>query len=150
MPRQHLRALTPRSLAQVWDIVFTWKEGTHALQYAPFVSVYRALGFMTATMAIAQLCGTARRRAQPRHVPLLITWAVVLACLVVLVFDWGFSQLYVHVADDDRAAAAAAASDAAQLFGAEGVQDAYGGDEAGGLEAEAAQPQLGEEYDDEL
>ena len=60
---------------------------------------------MASTLAIAQLCARWRRRAQPRHVPLIITSAVVLSCLAVLLLDWGFSQLYVRLDDTHLAVA---------------------------------------------
>ena len=63
------------------------------LKWAPLVNAYRSVGFMASTLIIAQLCARWRRRAQPRHVPLIITSAVVLSCLAVLILDWGFSQM---------------------------------------------------------
>lgn len=54
------------------------QEGQHLLKFAPLVNVYRSLGFMLCTMGISQLCSRSRRRLQPRHVPLVITSAVVL------------------------------------------------------------------------
>ncbi|EOD40923.1 hypothetical protein EMIHUDRAFT_222339 [Emiliania huxleyi CCMP1516] len=69
-------------------------EGQHLLKFAPLVNVYRSLGFMLCTMGISQLCSRSRRRLQPRHVPLVITSAVVLSCLAILFLDWGFSQLF--------------------------------------------------------
>lgn len=72
-------------------------EGQHLLKFAPLVNVYRSLGFMLCTMGISQLCSRSRRRLQPRHVPLVITSAVVLSCLAILFLDWGFSQLFVRL-----------------------------------------------------
>src|SRR6056297_1900414 len=50
-------------------------------------------------MAVAHGCGHWSRKTQPRQVPLVITSAVVLSCLLVLLLDWAFSQLYVRLPD---------------------------------------------------
>ena len=47
---------------------------------------------------------------QPRHVPLIITSAVVLSCLAVLLLDWAFSQMYVRL-DDTHLITASSAED---------------------------------------
>lgn len=91
--------------AEVRETVLERREGQHLLKWALFVNIYRSFGFMASTMAIAQLCARWRRRAQPRHVPIIITSAVVLACLAVLLMDWGFSQLYVRLDDTHLAGA---------------------------------------------
>ena len=98
---------------EVREAVLERREGAHLLKWALFVNVYRSFGFMASTMIIAQLCARWRRRAQPRHVPIIITSAVVLACLSVLLLDWGFSQMYVRLDDTHLAAAA---SDPAALY----------------------------------
>ena len=83
---------------------------------------------MASTLIIAQLCARWRRRAQPRHVPLIITSAVVLSCLAVLVLDWGFSQAYVRL-DDTHIAA----SDPSVMYrDPTSDQRAFDGDEAAG------------------
>ena len=100
---------------EIGESVFDRRDGSHILKHAPLVNAYRSIGFMASTMLIAQLCARWRRRAQPRHVPLIITTAVVLSCLSVLLLDWGFSQAYVRL-DDSHLAAAAAVSDASALY----------------------------------
>ena len=40
--------------------VLQWRAGQHPLKYAPLVNVYRSLGFMLSTMAIAQACPTVK------------------------------------------------------------------------------------------
>ena len=103
--------LPPRDFwAEVVEVVLTRRPGAHVLKWALLVNVYRALGFMCATMLIAQVCARWQRRAQPRHVPFIITSAVVLACLAVLLLDWGFSQAYVHL-DDSHLLAATSPAD---------------------------------------
>ena len=83
----------------VHEVVIAPGPQLHWLKYPPAVNAYRSLGFMASTMLIAQLCAGVRRRLQPRHVPLVITTAVVTSCLVVICMDWFFSQLYVHIDD---------------------------------------------------
>ena len=85
--------------ADVREVVLAPGPQLHWLKYPPAVNAYRALGFMATTMAVAQLCAGVRRRLQPRHVPLVITTAVVTSCLLVICMDWFFSQLYVHIDD---------------------------------------------------
>ena len=99
--------------AAVRQNVIERRNGAHILKWAVLVNLYRAFGFMASTIVIAQLCARWRRRAQPRHVPIMITSAVVLACLSVLLIDWGFSQLYVRL---DETHLAAAASDPSALY----------------------------------
>mmetsp|Transcript_42131 Transcript_42131/g.110905 ORF Transcript_42131/g.110905 Transcript_42131/m.110905 type:complete len:320 (-) Transcript_42131:549-1508(-) len=84
---------------EVHEVVLTRREGAHVLKWGPLVNVYRAVGFMMSTMLIAQACARWKQRAQPRHVPFIITSAVVLSCLVVLFMDWAFSQAYVRLDD---------------------------------------------------
>ena len=62
-------------------------------------STDRSFGFTLVTMIVAHTCGHWSRKTQPRQVPLIITSAVVLACLLVLLLDWAFSQLYVRIGD---------------------------------------------------
>lgn len=120
---------------EVWSNVLERREGSHLLKHAPLVNAYRAIGFMASTILISQLCARWRRRAQPRHVPFIITSAVVLSCLAVLLLDWGFSQAYVRL-DDSHLVAAAAASDSSALYEDHSGTAAAGGD--GGDEAYAA------------
>ena len=98
-PRGFELLSTDEYWADVHEVVLAPGPQLHWLKYPPAVSAYRALGFMAGTMAIAQLCAGVRRRLQPRHVPLVITTAVVTSCLVVICMDWFFSQLYVHIDD---------------------------------------------------
>lgn len=78
---------------EIRSTVFTRPSGAHVLKYAPLVNWYRSLGFALSTMVISHICSRFQYRLQPRHVPLVITWAVVLSCLAILLFDWGFSQV---------------------------------------------------------
>ena len=90
------------------------------------------IAFMASTMLIAQLCAGVRRRLQPRHVPLVITTAVVTSCLVVICLDWFFSQLYVHIDDlplgiDLGGAGAGGGGGGADVGGAAAAEAAMGG-----------------------
>ncbi len=116
-------------------LLATWTPATHPLKFAPFVNAYRAIGFMLTTICISHACATWMKggRPQPRHVPLIITWAVVISCLVVLVLDWGFSQLFVHIHD------AGSADDAGAwhaTLGADGPDDQL--DDGGELQMRAS------------
>ena len=121
---------------EVHGAVIAWKAGTHPLKYPPLVNAYRAVGFMLVTMATAQLVARARRRAQPRHVPGVITSAVVLSCLLILLLDWGFSQLYVHV------------DDGVEVLGADAATAFYDMSQEAAAEAEA-DDEFDEEFDDD-
>ena len=106
--------------AEVRTAILEHRPGSHPLKWAPLVNAYRSVGFMASTILIAQICARWRRRAQPRHVPIIITTAVVVSCLCVLLLDWGFSQLYVRLDDTHLVGAAAAAPAALYADRAEG------------------------------
>uniref|UniRef100_A0A7S2MYS5 ABC transporter domain-containing protein n=1 Tax=Haptolina brevifila TaxID=156173 RepID=A0A7S2MYS5_9EUKA len=105
--------------SEVRETTFKRHPGAHLLKWAPLVNMYRSIGFMLATMVIAQVCARWQKRAQPRHVPLIITSAVVLSCLAVLLLDWGFSQMYVRLDDTHLVAA----TDPSALYQEEGGAD---------------------------
>lgn len=95
---------------------------------------------MAVTILIAQGCARWRRRAQPRHVPFIITSAVVLSCLAVLLLDWAFSQLYVrldsshlvpHADPADLYTDFSAEASAAEGYDGGGGEAALGGTEPG-------------------
>lgn len=122
---------------EVADTVLTRREGAHVLKWALLVNVYRSVGFMCATMLIAQLCARWRQRAQPRHVPFIITSAVVLSCLAVLFLDWAFSQAYVRL--DDTHLMVAPDPSAMYRDPAANVDGGVGGASPGSDEAERAE-----------
>jgi len=85
------------------------------LTYPPMYHVVKAITYMTLTLAVAEItCASAtafsgrrwwgsrgghqqqqhEQRLTPRHVPGVITASVVISSLVILVADWGFSQLW--------------------------------------------------------
>ena len=63
------------------------------ISYAPFVVLYRSLGFMAIIIAVSEICGRSNKHLQPRHVPKAITWAVVIGSLLILIADWGFTEM---------------------------------------------------------
>ena len=65
--------------------------------FPPFVAFYHSLVFMFLILAVAEIVGRMRPTIQPRGVPQSITWAVVIASLLIIVADWGLSQLYLYV-----------------------------------------------------
>ena len=67
------------------------------------------------------------------HVMIRGTWAVVISCLVVLVLDWGFSQLFVHIHDAGSADGAGAWH---ATLGADGPDDQL--DDGGELQMRAS------------
>jgi ABC-type transporter Mla maintaining outer membrane lipid asymmetry ATPase subunit MlaF/ABC-type transporter Mla maintaining outer membrane lipid asymmetry permease subunit MlaE len=128
---------------EVQEVVLTHRPGAHVLKWAPLVNVYRSVSFMAATMLIAQACARWQRRAQPRHVPFIITSAVVLSCLAVLFLDWAFSQAYVRLDDTHLIAAA----DPAAMYRDPSSAVEYIADAADAL-PEADRAEYRDEYDD--
>jgi hypothetical protein len=64
--------------------------------FCRYVLVYRSLSFMLIIMLLAEVCGRWNPFLQPRGVPGVITFAVVLAGVLIIVADWGFSQVLLH------------------------------------------------------
>jgi hypothetical protein len=125
---------------EVQSSVFERREAAHILKWAPLVNAYRSVGFMLSTMLISQACARWRRRAQPRHVPLIITTAVVLSCLAVLLLDWGFSQMYVRLDDTHLAVGP---SDPSDIY-----RDPAGGGGDGAAASEMGAPSASEGFAD--
>ena len=66
--------------------------------FPPFVAFYHSIVFMVLIIVVAEVAGRLRPTIQPRGVPQSITWAVVIASLLIIIADWGLSQLYLHIA----------------------------------------------------
>ena len=62
--------------------------------YPPVYHVTKAVAFMTITMLVAELSARLWPHLTPRHVPDVITFAVVMSSLMVIIADWAFSQLW--------------------------------------------------------
>ena len=72
------------------DLRDTWIE---ILTYPVIYHLVKALAFMTITMGVAETCARLQPNLTPRGVPSVITSSVVLAGFLVILADWGFSQL---------------------------------------------------------
>ncbi len=62
-----------------------------------FVNFYRSILFILIIMGTAQLLSRYwKKDLQPRDVPKVITWTVVVSCLVIIVADWALAELYIN------------------------------------------------------
>lgn len=73
--------------------IFTLK---HIWRHPFVVIAYRSIGFMAITLVVAEVAANIHKRLQPRHVPKTITWSVVIASLIILIADWGFTEIYLY------------------------------------------------------
>ena len=67
------------------------------IEVATYPVVYhltKAVVFIAITMLVSETCARLRPNLTPRNVPSVITSSVVLSSLLVIVADWGFSQLW--------------------------------------------------------
>ena len=62
--------------------------------YPPIYHVVKAVSFMVIILGVAEVCARSRSNVTPRGVPSVITQAVVTSGLLVILADWGFSQLW--------------------------------------------------------
>jgi len=78
-----------------WELVHenVFSDGAHWQSYPPYVLYYRSSAFMAIIMAVAETCGRFFPYLQPRGVPGVITSAVVISGLLIILSDWGFSQV---------------------------------------------------------
>jgi ABC-type nitrate/sulfonate/bicarbonate transport system ATPase subunit/ABC-type transporter Mla maintaining outer membrane lipid asymmetry permease subunit MlaE len=65
--------------------LFTWP---------PIYHLVKAMAFIWIIMAVAESCARYRPNLTPRGVPAVITSSVVIGGLLVILADWGFSQLW--------------------------------------------------------
>lgn len=79
---------------RIYDVVFHATE--HWQNYPPYVIMYRSVTFIVLIIVIAELCARTYPWLQPRHVPFVITSAVVLAGLAILFADWCFCYMLVQ------------------------------------------------------
>ncbi len=88
--------LFPHSAA-FWHLltkeIFTY---TSLWTYPPFCALYHSLGFMVIILLVAEVVARRDPELQPRHVPKVVTWSVVFACVLIIMADWGFSQILLH------------------------------------------------------
>ena len=64
--------------------------------YPPVYHLTKAVVFMTITMTVAELSARLWPHLSPRHVPDVITFAIVTSSLMVIIADWVFSQLWLQ------------------------------------------------------
>jgi len=64
------------------------------LTYPPCFLLVKAVVFITVILMVAETAARLRPNLTPRNVPSVITSSVVIASLLVIVADWGFSQLW--------------------------------------------------------
>lgn len=62
--------------------------------YPPVFHLWKAITFMTITMIVAEVSARWHVQLTPRGVPGVITSSVVLASLLIIIADWGFSQWF--------------------------------------------------------
>ena len=73
--------------SSLWETVF------EILTYPPFFLFAKATSFMTIIMLVSESAARNSQNLTPRSVPGVITRSVVLSSLLIIVADWGFSQL---------------------------------------------------------
>jgi ABC-type multidrug transport system ATPase subunit/ABC-type transporter Mla maintaining outer membrane lipid asymmetry permease subunit MlaE len=64
--------------------------------YPPVYHLTKAVVFMAITMTVAELSAHLWPHLTPRHVPDVITFAIVMSSLMVIIADWVFSQLWLQ------------------------------------------------------
>jgi ABC-type transporter Mla maintaining outer membrane lipid asymmetry permease subunit MlaE len=64
--------------------------------YPPVYHLTKAVVFMAITMTVAELSAHLWPHLTPRHVPDVITFAIVMSSLLVIIADWVFSQLWLQ------------------------------------------------------
>lgn len=64
------------------------------ITYPPVFHVLKSLSFMVIILSTAEISARSRASVTPRTVPNVITQSVVTAGLLVILADWGFSQLW--------------------------------------------------------
>jgi ABC-type transporter Mla maintaining outer membrane lipid asymmetry permease subunit MlaE len=62
--------------------------------YPVVYHLLKATTFMVITMSVAEVCSRIKPNLSPRGVPSVITSSVVIAGLLVILADWGFSRLW--------------------------------------------------------
>lgn len=73
----------------------TWKDTlVEVATYPPIYHLLKATAFIVIILGVAESVARARPNLTPRGVPSVITLSVVLAGLLVILADWGFSQLW--------------------------------------------------------
>ena len=92
----HIYYTTDQFWTEVLPKIFTYNYSKEFWHYPPIINAYRSLGFMIITLITAEYFGRRNKNLQPRHVPRIITWSVVVASLLILIADWGFTEILVY------------------------------------------------------
>ncbi len=90
----HLYSHFGQFLVAIAPNIFKYK---HFWSYPLVISIYRSLGFMIIILVVSEVAGYIRPKLQPRHVPKTITWSIVVASLLILLADWGFTEIYLNL-----------------------------------------------------
>jgi ABC-type transporter Mla maintaining outer membrane lipid asymmetry permease subunit MlaE/ABC-type uncharacterized transport system YnjBCD ATPase subunit len=70
-----------------------WETFVEILTYPPIFLLTKACVFMITIILVAETSARWKRDLTPRDVPKVITHSVVLGSLLIIMMDWGFSQL---------------------------------------------------------
>jgi ABC-type transporter Mla maintaining outer membrane lipid asymmetry ATPase subunit MlaF len=63
------------------------------------VNVYHSITYIIVIFFVAEVMSRFRRILPVRKVPSVITWSVVIACLMIILIDWGYSNILVKAAE---------------------------------------------------
>ena len=80
----------------IYPKIFSWEGVHHWFQYPPYVNLYQSIGFMVIIIWIAEVTGRSNKFLQPRNVPKTITWSIVITSLLIILADWGFTEILVR------------------------------------------------------
>ena len=81
------------SSGEYWaQVEHTLQAPSHFLANAIVVNIYKSITYIVVIILVAELMTRLRPSLPIRSVPAVITWSVVLASLVIILLDWGFSQ----------------------------------------------------------
>ncbi|HLD17044.1 MAG TPA: ATP-binding cassette domain-containing protein [Coxiellaceae bacterium] len=92
----HIYHETQQFWVEVMPKIFDYDKTQPFWHYPPIINAYRSIGFMIITLAVSEYFGRRNKNLQPRHVPRVITWSVVIASLLILIADWGFTEILVY------------------------------------------------------
>ncbi|KAG7374802.1 ABC transporter-like protein [Nitzschia inconspicua] len=86
---------THMDLTVTYKIDGTWKDSTIEIAtYPPVYHLLKAKVFIIIIVGVAECVARSRPNLTPRGVPSVITMSVVVSGLLVILADWGFSQLW--------------------------------------------------------
>mmetsp|Transcript_26358 Transcript_26358/g.39932 ORF Transcript_26358/g.39932 Transcript_26358/m.39932 type:complete len:574 (+) Transcript_26358:28-1749(+) len=89
----------------IWEVLNTslefstpWSDSYYdsvieVITYPVVYHILKSFVYISITLLTAEVCARSRVNMTTRHVPIVITSSVVISSLLVIVADWGFSQL---------------------------------------------------------